>query len=121
MTKQFACVFLLASIFLATACNSNTASVPATSAASLASATPTVAPTKPPAPTAKILRVGLTGYPDVLDPQRAPLGTEAHLLKLVYEGLTTIDEKGIVTGGGADKWTSSPDGLQMTFHIREGL
>ena len=121
MTKQLARVFLLASIFLATACSSNAAPSLSAPASPFAAATPTLVPTKPPAPTAKILRVGLTGYPDVLDPQRAPLGTEAHLLRLVYEGLTTIDEKGNVTGGGADKWTSSPDGLQMTFHIREGL
>ncbi len=78
-------------------------------------------PTPLPAPTTRVLRIGLARYPDVLDPQRAPLGSEAHALKLVYEGLTTFDEKGNVTGGGADRWMLSPDGLQLTFHIREGL
>ena len=120
MNKQFVFTFLFA-LALLVACDSNIAPSPNAPASLSATATPTIAPTKPPAPTAKVLRVGLTGYPDVLDPQRAPLGTEAHLLKLVYEGLTTIDEKGNVTGGGADKWAASPDGLQMTFHIRDGL
>ena len=111
----FASLFVCA--LLVAACSSNAAP-----ASPLASASPTSAPPTPTvAPTARVLRVGLTSYPDVLDPQRAPLGTEVHLLKLVYEGLTTIDEKGNISGGGADKWTSSPDGLQMTFHLRDGL
>ena len=117
MNKELVFASLFVCALLAAACSSNAAP-----ASPLASVSPTSAPPTPTsAPTARVLRVGLTSYPDVLDPQRAPLGTEAHLLKLVYEGLTTIDEKGNVSGGGADKWTSSPDGLQMTFHIREGL
>ncbi len=120
MKKQLVLTFLLAFVFLV-ACDSNPSASPNAPTAPLATASPTPVPTKPPVPTIKILRIGLAGYPDVLDPQRAPLGTEAHLLKLVYEGLTTIDEKGNVVPGGADKWTIAPDGLQMTFHIRDGL
>ena len=84
-------------------------------------ATPGPSPTLPPPPVSKVLRIGLTAWPDVLDPQRAPLGVEVHLLRLVYEGLTTFDEKGNIVPGGADKWAFSTDGLQMTFHIRDGL
>lgn len=83
--------------------------------------TPTPAPTLIPPATLKILRVGLTRYPDVLDPQRAPLGSEAHVLRLVYEGLTTFDAHGNIGAGSADKWTLTPDGLQLTFHLRDGL
>ncbi|MCI0476932.1 MAG: peptide ABC transporter substrate-binding protein [Anaerolineales bacterium] len=119
MKKIF--VFPLLCIFFVTACSPTPASIPSVPALPSPSVTPTAPPTPLPAPTTKVLRIGLPRYPDVLDPQRAPLGTEAHALKLVYEGLTTIDEKGNVVGGGADKWTSSPDGLQMTFHIRDGL
>ena len=119
MRKQITVGFLLALVCLP-ACNPDSIS------SAVSSPSPVVTPIGAPAspthpPTTKVLRVGLTGYPDVLDPQRAPLGSEVHLLKLVYEGLTTIDEKGNVVPGGADKWTSSPDGVQMSFHIREGL
>jgi oligopeptide transport system substrate-binding protein len=77
-----------------------------------------VFPTPIPTPAARVLRIGLTRYPDVLDPQRAPLGSEAHVLRLMYEGLTTLDARGNVSGGVAERWTLSPDGLQMTFHLR---
>lgn len=85
----------------------------------ISSPSPTSTPVPP--PTAKVLRIGLARYPDVLDPQRAPLGSEAHILRLVYEGLTTIDERGNVTSGAAERWTLAPDGLQMTFHLRDNL
>jgi oligopeptide transport system substrate-binding protein len=68
-----------------------------------------------------VLRLGLAHYPDVLDPQRAPLGSEAHVLRLVYEGLTTLDARGDVSGGVAERWTLSPDGLQMTFYLRDDV
>ncbi len=112
------------------ACNSAPASLPPTGSpgatlapqtANAPSATPIPAPTKTPASTFKVLRVGLTGYPDALDPQRFVLGSEVHVLKLIYEGLTTLDEKGNVQPGGADQWTFAPDGTQLTFHIRAGM
>lgn len=83
--------------------------------------TPLATSTPVPPPTVKVLRIGLAQYPDVLDPQRAPLGSEAHVLRLVYEGLTTLDTRGDVTGGAAERWVLSPDGLQMTFHLRDHL
>ncbi len=112
---RFTFIFLFAFVFVATACS------PVPTLAPSIPASPTPTPTPLPPPTTKILRIGLPRYPDVLDPQRAPLGSEIHALGLVYEGLTAIDDKGNVTPGGADKWTLSPDGLQMTFHIRDGL
>ncbi len=93
-------------------------------------------PTKPPAPTAtkppeptkapapagpKVYRIGRGTYPDVLDPQKSSYGIEIEFLKLTYEGLLAIDEKGNIGPGGADKWQSSPDGTKMTFHIRDGM
>jgi oligopeptide transport system substrate-binding protein len=57
----------------------------------------------------------------VLDPQKSSFGIEIEFLKLTYEGLLAIDEKGNIGPGGADKWTSSADGTKMTFHIRDGL
>lgn len=43
------------------------------------------------------------------------------VLKLIYEGLVTLDAQGNVQPGGADMWQETPDGMQITFHIRDGL
>lgn len=115
MNQFRALLALLALTLFTLACNT------ATPEPRAPTSTPAPSPTPIPPATTKILRIGLTRYPDILDPQRAPLGTEAHALRLVYEGLTTLDEKGNVVGSAADRWTLSPDGLQLTFHIRDGL
>ncbi len=97
---------------------------PAVVQPTVAPAQPTKAPepTKAPAPAGvKVLRIGRATYPDVLDPQKSSYGIEIEFLKLAYEGLLAIDEKGNIGPGAADKWESSPDGTKMTFHIRDGL
>lgn len=77
--------------------------------------------TETPAPQARVLRIGHSGYPDVLDPQKASTDIEIEVLRLVYEGLVTVDDKGIVQPGAAERWELSSDGTQMTFHLRPGL
>src|SRR5512142_797512 len=90
--------------------------VPTTAAASSSAASSSAAPAG-----VKVLRLGRGTYPDVLDPQKSSYGIEIEFLKLTYEGLLAIDEKGNIGPGSADKWTTSPDGTKMTFHIRDGL
>ena len=82
---------------------------------------PTVAPTKAAPSGVKVLRLGRSVFPDVLDPQKSSYGNEIEVLRLAYEGLVSIDEKGNIGPGGADKWETSEDGTRMTFHIRDGL
>jgi len=69
----------------------------------------------------KVLRIGRGAYPDVIDPQKSSYGIEIEVLKLVYEGLLSIDAKGVISAGAAEKWVSSTDGKSMTFTIRAGL
>ncbi len=97
--------------------------VAATTAASSSSAASSSASSAASAAQAgvKVLRLGRGAYPDVLDPQKSSYGIEIEFLKLTYEGLLAIDEKGNIGPGGADKFTTSPDGTKMTFHIRDGL
>lgn len=73
------------------------------------------------APTKKILRIGRGTYPDVIDPQKSSFGVEIEVLKLAYEGLLAIDNKGNIGEGSSDKFEASADGSSMTFHIRDGL
>lgn len=86
-----------------------------------ANATSAPQPTAAAASGPKVLRIGETTYPDVLDPQKSSFAIEIQPLKLAYEGLLSIDNKGIVGPGSADKWELAPDGMSMTFHIRDGL
>jgi oligopeptide transport system substrate-binding protein len=67
------------------------------------------------------LRIGRAAYPDVIDPQRSAFGNGIEVLKLAYEGLLSIDEKGNLGPGGADKCEPSKDGTSMTCRIREDL
>lgn len=115
--------------FVATACGPVPTTVftptPTASATPTRPATPTPTrsplPTSTPVPPPRVLRIGLTAYPNVLDPQKAASGIEIEVLRLLYEGLVTVDEKGNVLPGAADSWELSKDGMQMTFHIRDGL
>lgn len=91
-----------------------------TAAPSQPTAAPSI-PTLPPQAGVKVLRIGRGAYPDVLDPQKASYANEVEVLQFLYEGLVTLDNKGDIQPGGADRWQISGDGKQITFHIRDGL
>jgi len=91
-----------------------------------AAPTPTKPPPPPPTPTPappkpKVLRIGVTTYPDVIDPQKSSFVGEIAVMNLAYEGLTRVDVKGIVGPGAADKWEFKEGGKKLVFHIRDGL
>ena len=65
--------------------------------------------------------MGVGTYPDNLDPQLISFANEIAITSLLYEGLTTIDAKGTVQPGAAEKWSTSTDGKTMTFTLRAGL
>jgi oligopeptide transport system substrate-binding protein len=76
-----------------------------------------------PAPEVKpaVLRINLGGYPDIVDPQKSSFVNEIAHLKLIYQGLTTFDEKLQTVPGAAEKWAYSPDGKVLTFTLRKDL
>ncbi len=59
--------------------------------------------------------------PDTLDPQRARTDSAFNILRDVFEGLTAVGPDGSAVPAAATSWTVSPDGLEYTFHLREGL
>ncbi len=91
------------------------------------SATTTGAPSASPSPTAplvlkpRVLRIGRTVYPQVIDPQRAAPGNGLDLVRLTYEGLLTVDEKGNLAAGSAARWELAQDGMTLTFYLRDDL
>lgn len=94
---------------------------PTTAPAQPTTSAPLVLPTLAPQKGTKVLRIGRGAYPDVLDPQKASFANEAEVLQLLYEGLVSLDNQGNIQPGGADSWQVSPDGAQITFHIRQGM
>jgi oligopeptide transport system substrate-binding protein len=80
------------------------------------------AATEPPAPVeASILRVSRSGFPDMVDPQKSSFAGEIGILRMVYEGLTRLNEKGETVPGAAEKWEYNADATQITFTLRPGL
>ncbi len=69
----------------------------------------------------KVLRINLGTYPDIIDPQKSSFVNEIAHLKLIYEGLTKLNDKLETVPGAAEKWKYSKDGLTLTFNLRKDL
>lgn len=67
------------------------------------------------------LRRGLGGEPATLDPHRAIDSFSLAVLRDLFEGLVTEDERGRIVPGAAESWDVSSDGLVYTFRLRDGL
>jgi oligopeptide transport system substrate-binding protein len=70
---------------------------------------------------AKVLRINLGTYPDIVDPQKSSFVNEIAHLKLIYEGLTTFNDKLETVPGAAESWEYNDDATQLTFTLRDGL
>jgi peptide/nickel transport system substrate-binding protein len=69
-----------------------------------------------------VLRVALVQEIDHLNPFLASFSSSAMIGRMTWEFLTLPSaEDATPTGGVAEKWESSPDGLTWTFTIREGM
>lgn len=75
------------------------------------------------APTAadKTLRVNVGAYPDMMDPQKSSFVVEIAHLKLLYQGLTDLDDKLETVPGAAESWQYNEDATQLAFTLRDGL
>lgn len=82
-------------------------------------ATPEAAKPEPAA--TPVLRVNLGTFPDVIDPQKSSFVNEIAHLKLIYEGLTRLDENLQTVPGAAEKWEYNADATNLTFTLRKDL
>jgi peptide/nickel transport system substrate-binding protein len=64
-----------------------------------------------------VLRVGMSGSPDSLNPGNAWLTEATDLFELVYSTLIDIDFDGNYIPELAESWTVSDDGLTWTFYL----
>ncbi|MHB8933739.1 MAG: peptide ABC transporter substrate-binding protein [Bellilinea sp.] len=67
------------------------------------------------------LRVNLGSWPDIIDPQKSSFVNEIAHLKMMYEGLTTLDAELNTVPGAAESWEYNPEATELTFTLREGL
>lgn len=68
------------------------------------------------------LRVGENAdEPTLLDPHQLSTTNTTTLLRPIFDTLVWQNTDGSFAGGLADSWDVSPDGLEYTFHLREGV
>lgn len=127
MRKLFALlsVIVIASLALAACGATPAASTEAPAAPEQPAATEEPAATEAPAEEADareaVIRIGAGSYPDTIDPQKSSFVHEIGHLKLVYVGLTALNEKLETVPGAAESWEFSEDATELTFHMREGM
>src|SRR5215217_4472655 len=68
-----------------------------------------------------VLRIEYNSYPETLDPPQINDSAQIAVGALAFEGLTRIDAELQTVPGAAESWDFSPDGLTLTFHLREDL
>jgi len=68
-----------------------------------------------------ILVEGSIGDASTLIPILATDSTSHQIGGLVYNGLVKYDKDINVVGDLAERWSISPDGLVITFHLRQGV
>lgn len=74
--------------------------------------------TEPAKSAAKTLRAVSGAEPETVDPRKAIGQPESIVMKQMFEGLCTQDQKGNPIPGTAERWDISPDGLKYKFHLR---
>jgi oligopeptide transport system substrate-binding protein len=67
-----------------------------------------------------LVRVNSGAYPDTIDPQKSSFVNEIGHLKMVYVGLTSLNEKLETVPGAAESWEFNDDATQLTFKLRDG-
>ncbi|WP_132255548.1 peptide ABC transporter substrate-binding protein [Methylobacterium segetis] len=65
-----------------------------------------------------LYRRGNDADPETLDPHRSSTVAEAHILRDLFEGLLTYDNRGAIVPGAAGSWTLSEDARTYTFALR---
>jgi peptide/nickel transport system substrate-binding protein len=98
---------LAAAMLLLSACGGSAATQEAQPAATEA----------PQAAESVVLRVGLSGAPDSLNPGNAWLAEATDLFELVYSTLIDMNFEGNYIPDLAESWTVSEDGLTWTFNL----
>ncbi len=90
-----------------------------TAAFILASATWAVAQAPVPGKRGGVLTLARQGEATNLDPHKVPAFTSHRVFELIYSTLTRLGPDLTVQPDLAESWTTSPDGRQITFRLRQ--
>ena len=66
-------------------------------------------------------RIAVGVDPDTMDPVQLTTTTVANMVDYVVETLTKLVPDGSIQPSLAESWSVSPDGLQYTFKLRQGV
>lgn len=114
---------VMASGMIVTACSGNNALVPETSADSTINAEvngETAAPTEGTFAGLN-LAVQIGPDPETIDPSLNSTADAGNMIMEAFETLLIVDSENKITGGQAESYDVSDDGLTYTFHLRDGL
>lgn len=67
------------------------------------------------------LRLGITGNWTTLDPPHYINFSERQIFYSIYSPLVSLTPSFTLTSGLVKSWTTSPDGLLLTFHLQTGV
>ena len=67
------------------------------------------------------LRINMGSYPSTMDPQKGSFVAEISNMRLIYEGLTGLDENLETVPGAAESWAYNAAATELTFTLRAGL
>lgn len=67
------------------------------------------------------LRLGFSADPGGFDPAQGPSGMSHVVIEQIYSTLMSVDENALPYPDLAKSYEMSEDGLQYTFHLREGV
>jgi oligopeptide transport system substrate-binding protein len=93
---------------------------PPTEAPAEPTAEPPAEPTMPPAEPSSF-HFSFDAEPPGIDPGISQGSIQSTIYAALYDGLVTVDEGGNIIPSSAESWEISEDGLEYTFHLRDGL
>jgi peptide/nickel transport system substrate-binding protein len=70
---------------------------------------------------ARTVTIATAAQPETLDPHVTSATSSFQTMKAIYDTLVEPDQNAVIVPGLAHAWTVSPDGLQLSFALREGV
>jgi peptide/nickel transport system substrate-binding protein len=117
-------ILILAIALVLTGCAKPAATTNIAPSSVSTSTQPTLSPAPSAAPSGSYgaIRMALSGFGvETFNPFKSDSTGSKHLIQEVLDNLVVAEGTGLGSGGIAEKWELSPDGLSWIYHIRKGI